>query len=175
MNLKETKFTTTIAFGYVCKVFWGPKIPAKEMTIVWNCTQAFLFGPAGASLLISNMTASDVGGSFALALTGVTARMVAVIAATTRQGYSVRERIYIACCWFGKGSITALLGGFILIESASLPESYTVYKDYGIKMSTCSVITILLTLPISSLLTSLLGELWLDKPQQTPKSTSDIE
>ena len=110
-----------------------------------------------------------------MALTGVTARMIAVIAATTKQGYSVRERIYIACCWFGKGSITALLGGFILIESASLPDSYSVYKDYGIKMSTCSVIAILITLPISSLLTSLLGELWLDKPLQTPMPIIDIE
>ncbi len=63
----------------------------------------------------------------------------------------------------GKGSITALLGGIILIESASLPDTYTVYKDYGIKMSTCSIIAILVTLPISSFLLSYLGEIWLDK------------
>lgn len=133
-GFKEAKMTACVSFGYVCMRIWKDKIPSKIMAIVWNLSSSMLFGPAGASLLISNIQSSDVGSSFIIVCIGFVARMLGVLLATVKQGYSLKERAYVGATWFGKGSITALLGGVVLAEATSLGEEYSEYRGHGIKM-----------------------------------------
>lgn len=167
-KFNEARFISCFAFGYVCFRFWGNDKPSLLLSKIWFFIQPFLFTPIGASLLAKNISASDVGNSIAIIVVSMTIRVATIFVITLKQGFTSLERLLIGASWLGKGTITAILGGVIYTESLNLGEEYNEYKQYGIKIQTCTVLAVLITVPIASMLMHSLAPKALDHEEQVP-------
>lgn len=126
-KLPDGKFIACITFGYVCSRFWGIDKPMKEVGWVWFFIQPFLFGTVGASLLVKNIKASDVGNSFLIIIIAAAIRFSAIFVVTVKENYTFKEKLLMAIVWGGKGSITAIFGGIILLEATEKGLGYEEY------------------------------------------------
>lgn len=90
-----------------------------------------LFGTVGASLLFSQITASDVGYAFLVIIIGVFSRMGGVFLATIKSKLNYKERALVAVSSFSKGTITATLGGMVLSQMKTKGAGFEEYQQYG--------------------------------------------
>ena len=112
-NQINAMITVGIAFAYGCGLFWKDKVPTVEMGWVWFFAQVFLFAPAGAALILSQVNKGDIGFCFVIIICGVLIRMLAVFLATIQTDFNFKEKLLIAIGWCSKGSLPALLGSVI--------------------------------------------------------------
>lgn len=87
------------------------------MAWVWMIAQVFLFGPAGANLLLKNVHKSEVGYTFVILVCGILIRIPSVFLATVRTNFNVKEKLLIAIAWCSKGSLPALLGSVVYSQA----------------------------------------------------------
>ena len=122
-----------------------------------------LFGTTGASLVVKDIKASDVGNSLIIIFVGGAVRLSSMFLITIKQNLNFKEKLLMAISWASKGSISAIFGGIVLMEAKAKGEDYSEYATLGNKMQTCSVLAILICTPVSSMLTMSLGPVLLTK------------
>lgn len=115
---KDTKYIASLIFGYVAYQFWGEDKPTSLLAWTWWFYQPIFFGCVGASLLFSQIRASDLGYGFVCILCGVILRLIIVFLISWTPGiYTVKERAFMACAWLPKATVQAALSGIILADA----------------------------------------------------------
>jgi hypothetical protein len=70
--------------------------------------------------------------------------------------------MFMAFAWIPKATVQAAIGGLVLEKAREKPENAE-YEQYGVKMLTTAVLSIIITAPLGAILTNSLGPKWLER------------
>lgn len=83
--------------------------------------------------------------------------------------------MFVAFAWIPKATVQAAIGGFVLSQAAEelvnsqsqeTIHALNEYKVYGNDILMSAVVSIILTAPLGAILTSILGQKWLDQDHE---------
>lgn len=121
--------------------------------------QPFLFGSVGATLLLTQIRAGDVGKAFAVLVCGQFTRFFVVLLGsyTPSNRYTFKERLFIASTYMPKSTTVATVASVIYTESLAKSDEYAEYKTWGLQIQTTCILIVVIQSLIGPFLIDFLG------------------
>lgn len=152
---KNAGFTGAGALGVVVMAFvassgWKTeKVPVdRSFKILWEIAQPALFGLTGAAVDIDFLSANVIGMGLATLAVGLLVRLTVTYLVVAGQGFTVKERIFIALAWLPKATVQAAIGS-IAYETAK-EEKLGKEEELGKKLLTVSFLVIVVCAPVGA-------------------------
>ncbi|CDW72201.1 mitochondrial sodium hydrogen exchanger 9b2 [Stylonychia lemnae] len=168
----NSKFIASLTFGYCSYRVWGEEKPHKEIGIAWWFIQPIFFGSVGASFNFSQIQKSDVGLGIIIIVSGVLIRLIVVtiLSAFPSGKYTTKERAFIAISWMPKATVQAALSSVIFNDSKALRNIEMM--EFGNRIQTVGILSIVVCAPIGAILISTLGPRFLS---HTPEGQQTLD
>lgn len=85
--------------------------------------------------------------------------MLVVVMVTYSKKYTLKERIFMGIVWAGKATVQAALSALFLTDVKKMPENenYEEFFDYGNKIQTTAIFSIVICASTGSILLNSLG------------------
>lgn len=135
------------------------KLAAMVLLTAWKVLEVILFSLAGAVMVVDQTNFAWIWQSAILVILGVAAKATVAFLINNRQQLTGKERIYCALSRLPKATMQAALAGVFL--AAGLSISHTGYTEWGKEIMTMATMSILLTAPISNILSAIAPRLLL--------------
>jgi NhaP-type Na+/H+ or K+/H+ antiporter len=162
IGFHESKYIAVIFFGYFCHRSWKENKPDSQLAVAWEFFKPFLFGTVGAAVKLDEIDSGTIGQAILIILVGISFRWVGTYLAGCGGKFTRKERMFMAFAWIPKATVQAAIGGVVLAQAREKPE-YAEYEEYGVKMLTTAVLSIIFTAPLGAILTNSLGPIWLER------------
>jgi solute carrier family 9B (sodium/hydrogen exchanger), member 1/2 len=167
-NQNISSIITTIFYAFFLKQKIEG-IPKLEIKYMWFALMPAFHGHFGAQFDLSRIDPSTIGKTLGVLIAGVTLRsLIALILLLRDAQYNWKERLFLVIAWMPKASLQATFGGLILDQL--LTENYH-DLSFGTSIFVLNILGVLVTVPISSILTDSLGPKLLSK--DTPESVQN--
>ena len=162
---------TTLVFACRVRAQWSThhdKINPlqSQLRALWPPARTLLFSLVGASLNLSMIQASDLAYSVVIIMVGVIVRSIIAMLSTSCTQLSLHERLFVALAWIPKATVQAALAT-IPLQTASrvVGVDGVTSTQYGEKLLTVTVISILICAPLGAIAIALTGPRWLHKSE----------
>jgi len=123
VSMEDSKYVGVIFYGYCTFRVWGEEKPDALLGKFWKGCGPFLFGTIGASVQFSKIDGKIFGYSVAVIFIGLFFRVFVTYFVTLGNGYTNKERGFIAFGWSPKATVQAAIGGIVFDKATSLPSS----------------------------------------------------
>ena len=166
LKFEDSKYVGVIFYGYCTYRVWGHEKPDALLGKFWKLCGPWLFGTIGASVQFSKIDGKIFGYSLAVIFAGLILRVLITYFVTMGQGFTNKERGFIAFGWSPKATVQAAIGGIVFDRAMSLPDTVSPavklqYIEYGTVILTTAVVAIIITAPLGAILINTLGIRWL--------------
>lgn len=125
----SAKYVAALTCGYICQLLWKGNKPSDELEKVWFVLKHFLFSCVGANLNLNKIKIGNIPYEIAIIFSGLSMRFLTTFLITFSQGYSKKERLFMAICWIPKATVQAALSGLFVME-AKKKELYR-FVEFG--------------------------------------------
>ena len=140
-----------------------------DVNIIWGIAiRPLLFGSIGAAFDLSVMPKESLLKSCAVIVIGLCFRLPTAFMASLGANLSAKERLFVSVAWVPKATVQAGLCTIPLImiqRIHSESPNFNELADFGIKIMSTGILSIIITAPIGLLLISFLGPRLLTKFQ----------
>lgn len=140
----------------------------KQVSIIWDIIfEPILFGFIGSALDFSLIPPGSLVKSVCIICIGTTIRLCSAYLATSKSGFSTKERIFVALAWLPKATVQAALCSVPLMTLKQTMSSddvnYLQYLEWTEQILSTAILSICITAPIGVIAIKSLGKKWLEK------------
>eukprot|EP01029_Cantina_marsupialis_P028739 TRINITY_DN777947_c0_g1_i1.p1 TRINITY_DN777947_c0_g1~~TRINITY_DN777947_c0_g1_i1.p1 ORF type:complete len:471 (+),score=153.75 TRINITY_DN777947_c0_g1_i1:278-1690(+) len=168
---------SVIVLGVVCAKLWGPEATKdiKEHTsIMWKHAQPFLFVLIGAAVDADYLTGDFVLKGGIILFCGLAIRFCVTLLCAKSKTLTFKEMIFISLAWLPKATVQAAIGSVALDTAREQNPIDPEEEDFGKKILTLAVLSILITAPVGAIAIALSGpKLLTKKGSETSSSESE--
>ncbi|RKP16304.1 hypothetical protein ROZALSC1DRAFT_31703, partial [Rozella allomycis CSF55] len=137
--------------------------------MTWEFAQPFLFPIIGASISFLDLSLKTVGLGFAVVFIGITSKMTMIYFLMGLEGFTKKQRLFIAGGWTAKATVQAALS-YVTLEVVLEKNIMGDERIYAEQMSTVMVFAILMCAPFCATWIQSMGRKWLTKDEPIPDS-----
>ncbi|CAG9814942.1 unnamed protein product [Phaedon cochleariae] len=155
-----------VAAAFVSLVCWSRQgwdiadnPAATAFEIFWMIFEPILFGITGASIRLDRLDGGIVSVSVGILVAVALIRIAGTVLLGIGCKLNLKEKIFVAISWMSKATVQAALGPAVLGMVAAQSKEH----EYGDKILTTCVLSIMLTAPTGAILITLLGPRLLTK------------
>ncbi len=133
-----------------------------QISTIWDLVfEPLLFGCIGSALKFNLVAPESVAKSIAIVAIGSFLRLIAAFFATAGNGLTAKERCFISLAWLPKATVQAALCSFplhLIKETFTSDEPrYQEYLEWGDRILSTAILSIILTAPLGVISIKFLG------------------